>query len=161
MSFYFIIIIFSFPVRQIYSAPHSGGWKLNFFTSCACFHPSMITQDFWDSVRQKSKIFAGSLLQLLFTYNVTSLPLHAEVQPCSLPLFLGHFPIEGLETPLTAALLANKAVGLQPFHLLFCPVLGKCSFSPWSTLSISPNQSISLLLYSLQDLCTKSHSGDL
>lgn len=118
MSFFFF---FSFPVRQIYSAPQSGGWKFNFFTSCACFHPSMITQDFWASVRQKSKIFAGSLLHLLFTYNVTSLPLHAEVQPCSLPLFLGHFPIEGLETPLTAALLANKDCGPAAIPFAFLP----------------------------------------
>ena len=138
-------MLFFFPVRQISSAHQWRGWKLNFIiTSYTCFHSSITIQDFWASVKQKSKMLARFPL-IWFLAIVTSLLLHAEVQPCSLSFFLGHISLESLEIPLTAALLADEPHG--PSAISFAFLLSwrsthsvhdlPCPFSPSKHFPIS------------------------
>ena len=154
-----MVFFFFFPVRQISSVHQWRGWKINFIiTSHICFHSSIVIQDFWASVKQKSKMLARFLL-ICFLAIVTPLLLHAEIQPCSLSFFLGHVFLESLEIPLTAALLADEPHG--PSAISFVSLLS------WGTLILSmiflvhfPHQNTFLFPNSLQGLCTKFHSGD-
>lgn len=140
-----VFFFFFFPVRQISSVHQWRGWKINFIiTSYICFHSSIVIQDFWASVKQKSKMLARFLL-ICFLAIVTSLLLHAEIQPCSLLFFLGHVFLESLEIPLTAALLADEPHG--PSAISFASLLSwgsshsvhdlPCPFSPSKHFPIS------------------------